>query len=166
MIFRVITAAVLLLAAPAAAHRGHDAMTVVTIAPDGGVRVSHRFAAHDVEPALARIAPEAQANLDDPEAVKALVAYLERQFSLASERGAIALVATGTEIDADEVRVTFAGNTRQPIARLTVINTIMQGLQPGQMAQVNVRHGNTVRTLVFRGGGTQTVALGKVARRR
>lgn len=40
----------------AGAHRGHDAMSVVTLADNGAVTVSHRFEAHDLEPALAEIA--------------------------------------------------------------------------------------------------------------
>ncbi len=44
--------------APAQAHRGHDSLAVVTLA-DGSVTVSHRFEAHDIEPALAKIAPGA-----------------------------------------------------------------------------------------------------------
>jgi len=55
---------------PAAAHRGHGVLSVVEIdAKTGGIRVSHRIPTHDVEPALAQIAPDAQTSLDDPEAV-------------------------------------------------------------------------------------------------
>jgi len=74
----VIRRAVVLLAAvslaltplPAAAHRGHGALSVVEIdVKSGEVRVSHRVATHDAEPALALIAPDAQTSLDDPDAV-------------------------------------------------------------------------------------------------
>ncbi len=58
---------------PAVAHRGHGAMSVVDIdVRSGEVRVSHRVATHDAEPALALIAPDAQTSLDDPEAVEAV----------------------------------------------------------------------------------------------
>ena len=74
----LVAALVGALASPALAHRGHAGLTVVEIDPaSGAVSVVHRFAAHDVEPALVSIAPEAQPSLDDPRAV----ADLEKRFS-------------------------------------------------------------------------------------
>jgi hypothetical protein len=69
---------------PAAAHRGHAALSVVEInGKTGDVTVSHRIPAHDAEPALAVIAPDAQTSLDDPEAIAALKAYMLKQFCVA-----------------------------------------------------------------------------------
>jgi hypothetical protein len=77
----MIAAASLVLAPlPAAAHRGHAALSVVDInAKTGAVTVRHRVAAHDAEPTLAVIAPDANASLDDPEAIEALKAYMLKQ---------------------------------------------------------------------------------------
>ena len=61
MLKRIVLTAALIagMASPALAHRGHGGLTVIEIDPgSGAVSVSHRFAAHDVEPALPSIAPE------------------------------------------------------------------------------------------------------------
>lgn len=72
----------LMLAAPTAAHRGHASLAVVEIdAKSGAVTVTHRLTAHDVEPALVDIAPDAQPSLDDPDALAALIAHVGRTFA-------------------------------------------------------------------------------------
>ena len=158
---KLISFAVLLLAAmPASAHRGHDALSVVTLDGKGGVVVSHRFEAHDVEPALAKIAPDAQPSLDDPEAVAALVAYVGRRFTLASEHGSIALAPGEIDISGAEVRIAFAGRARGRIRRLSIASRVLTDIYPGQVNQVNVRVGKVVRTLTFRNGSTQAIEVG------
>jgi hypothetical protein len=79
-------AAAVVAIAPAAAHRGHDSLSVVTIG-DGQVTLSHRFEAHDVEPALAKIAPQAQVSLDDPAAIAALEARCGSNIAARSRAG-------------------------------------------------------------------------------
>ena len=146
-------------AAPVQAHRGHDALSVVTLDAAGGVTVSHRFEAHDLEPALAAIAPGAQASLDDPAAVAALVTYLGRRFTLASERGPIALRPGEIEIGSSQVRIAFTGRAARPPARLAVTSRLLTDVYPRQVNQVNVRFGKLVRTLVFKSDDAQTVSL-------
>lgn len=155
---RLLALAILVIV-PAHAHRGHDALSVVTVDARGGVTVSHRFEAHDLEPALAEIAPDAQASLDDPQAVAALVAYLGRHFALASERGPVALVPGKIDIGASQVRIAFTGHATGPPTRLIVTSRLLTDIYPRQVNQVNVRSGNVVRTLVFTGDDTQTVKL-------
>src|SRR5262249_53460995 len=89
----LIAAAGLVLAPlPAVAPRGHAALSVVEIdAKTGAGTVSHRLPAHDAEPALAVIAPDAQASLDDPEAVEALKSYVAKRFSVSVNDAAVAL---------------------------------------------------------------------------
>lgn len=144
---------------PAAAHRGHDALSVVTIAADGTLIVSHRFAAADIEPALGAIAPAAQPSLDDPAAVTALVAYLGRQFTLASERGPIKLTPGAVELGAAEVRIAFTGTAPRPLRRLTVSSDLLGDVYPGQVNQVNIRFGAVTRTLAMAAGDRQTLEL-------
>lgn len=153
-------AAILALPAPTAAHRGHDALSVVTVDARGGITVSHRFEAHDLEPALAEIAPDAQPSLDDPQAIAALAAYLGRHFALASERGAIVLALGKIDVGASQVRIAFTGRAARPPARLTVTSRLLTDIYPRQVNQVNVRFGKVVRTLTFTGDDTQTVDLG------
>jgi hypothetical protein len=166
---RVVRHALLALAlaagamAPAAAHRGHDALSVVTVAANGTLTVSHRFEASDIEPALADIAPDAQPSLDDPAAVAALVAYLQRRFTVSSERGPIALVPAKTELGASEVRISFSGHAGRPLRRLTLRSDLLGDIYPGQVNQVNVRAGATTRTLALSAGDSQTIAIAPAA---
>ena len=159
MIRLALVAIGLLFATMASAHRGHDAMTTVTVMADGEVRVSLRFAAHDIEPALADIAPDAQANLDDPVAISAFVNYLRRTFSLASERGPILLSPGPIDVDSDEVQIGFVGKARGPIRQLTIMTKVLTDIYPQQINQVNVRVGDVVQTLTFTSGDTKTINL-------
>jgi hypothetical protein len=161
LVTRLLTVAALAGAAlaPASAHRGHDALSVVTIAANGAVTVSHRFEASDVEPALGAIAPRAQPSLDDPDAVAALVTYLGNHFRLASERGPIVLTPGAVELGAAEVRLSFTGTVPRMARRLTISSDLLGGIYPGQVNQVSVRAGTTTRTLIMAAGDVQTITL-------
>lgn len=152
-------------AVPALAHRGHSSLSVVEIAADGSVKVSHRMAAHDVEPALRDIAPDAQPNLDDPEALAALVRHVERAFTLATADGRrVVLRHIGSELSGDDVRLSFEGTISQLGADLLVDSDLLESYYPGQENQVNVRRGGVTRTLVFRRGdapGRVAAAMGR-----
>ncbi len=156
---RVIAAAALLFAGPLAAHRGHDALTMVSVLPTGEVRVSHRFEADDIEPALSTIAPAAQANLDDPAAIEALVVYLQRNFFLVSERGPIELIPTDRDVGSSQVRIDFVGRTRVPLTRLSVRTQLLRDVYPRQVNQVTVRVGQLVRTITFTDDSAKTISL-------
>lgn len=151
------------LATPAFAHRGHDGLTVVEIdAASGMVSVEHRFAAHDVEPALVSIAPEAQSSLDDPAAVAALEDHLARRFRLDIDGRTIALARTVTDLAGDNIRITFAGQVPEGTAvhQVTVDLDFFPGVHDDQEQQVNVRAGGVTRTVVFRPGDrTRTVSF-------
>ncbi len=144
---------------PAAAHRGHDALSVVTIAADRTLTVSHRFAASDIEPALATIAPRAQPSLDDPDAVVALVQYLGRNFSLSSERGPIKLTPGPVDLGASEVRVIFTGTAPASLRRLTVTSDLLGDVYPRQVNQVSITSGKIVRTVTLSRGDPKTIIL-------
>ncbi len=158
----IATAAVALSAVPAFADEQTvvhtDSLVVVTLA-DGKVTVSHRFEAHDIEPALSSIGPDAQASLDDPDAVRALVAYLGRRFVLADAKGAVALTPGKVDIDAQEVRVAFTGKVQPGTKVLTVRSSVLRDVYPRQTNQVEVRRGRTVRTLVVSDGAAHRIAL-------
>ena len=151
------------LAGPAAAHRGHSGLTVVEIAPTTGVvSVVHRFAAHDVEPALVSIAPDAQPSLDDPKAVAALEAHLEARFRIDIDGAQVALHRTETALAGDNIRVQFAGDRSVPAPRRIRIDLdFFPGVHDDQEQQVNVRVDGVTRTVVFRPGSeAQTVDFG------
>ncbi len=151
------------LATPALAHRGHAGLTVVEIDPaSGAVSVVHRFAAHDVEPALVSIAPEAQPSLDDPRAVADLEAHLRQRFRLDIDGAAIPVTHAATDLAGDNVRIAFTGETTdRSIAVVTIDLDFFPGVHDDQEQQVNVRINGVTRTVVFRPGSrAQTVTFG------
>ena len=162
---RALLAAVLIagLAGPALAHRGHAGLTVIEIDPaSGAVSVVHRFAAHDVEPALVSIAPEAQPSLDDPRALSDLETHLRQRFRLDIDGAAIPVTHVATDLAGDNVRVAFAGETTdRDITAVTIDLDFFPGVHDDQEQQVNVRINGVTRTVVFRPGSqAQTVTFG------
>ena len=153
--------ATVLMAAPATAHRGHAGLTVVEIdAATGAVRVTHRFYAHDVEPALVSIAPEAQPSLDDPRAVADLEAHLAARFRLEVDGRGIELTHTQTRLAGDTVRVDFSGTTsaEPSVGAVSVDLDFFPGVFDDMEQQVNVRTAGVTRTVLFRpGSSVQTV---------
>lgn len=139
---------------PAAAHRGHGALSVVDIdVRSGEVRVSHRVPTHDAEPALALIAPDAQASLDDPEAVEALKLYMDKRFVLAVADLPVALTLKDMTLGANEVRFEYAGRIApdQTRAEVAVIAAMFADVYPDEVNQVNVRRAGVTRSLIFSG---------------
>ncbi|TPW01564.1 MAG: hypothetical protein FD125_2509 [bacterium] len=150
------------LASPALAHRGHAGLTVVEIDPaSGAVSVVHRFSAHDVEPALVSIAPEAQPSLDDPRAVADLETHLRQRFRLDIDGAAIPVTHAATDLAGDNIRVAFTGQTTdRDITAVTIDLDFFPGVHDDQEQQVNVRINGVTRTVVFRPGSeAQTVAF-------
>jgi hypothetical protein len=148
---------------PAAAHRGHDAMSVVRITADNRVTVSHRFEVMDIEPALIQISPNAQPSLDDPDAVKALGAYLGTHFTLATEAGPVRLVAGAIDLGAAEAQFTFTGRLPPAARRLIIQGNVLGGIYPRQLNQVNVTAGDVTRTFSMTSGDSLTMALPRIA---
>lgn len=146
--------AALALAGPAAAHRGHAGLTVVEIDPaGGGVTVVHRFYAHDVEPALASLAPDAQPSLDDPKAVAALEAHLATRFRLDVDGVRIPLHQTGDSLTGDNVRVDLAGERAPgPVHQVRVDVDFFPDVYDDMEMQVNVRVAGVTHTAVFHSG--------------
>jgi hypothetical protein len=147
---RALAALALLLGAvapgPAAAHRGHATLSVIEIdAKSGAVLVTHRMAAHDVEPALVQIAPAAQPSLDDGDAVQALIAYLRQRFRIAG----VPLAFAGQRLAGDLVELRFTGRLKGRPARLAIAGALFGETWPDHTTQVNVRRGGETRSLVF-----------------
>lgn len=148
-----------MLSPAAQAHRGHDAMSVLTLEADGALTVSHRFEAHDLEPALAEIAPEAQASLDDPEAIEELKAYLLAHFSVSADGTPVPLAIKSVEIGVRDVRINYSGKVAGKPGSLELRSTILRDIYPRQVNQVLVRSGQIVQTLRFSGGEAKVVTL-------
>lgn len=153
-------AALIAAASPAAGHRGHSSLSVVVIdSVTGAVTVTHRMAAHDVEPALVDIAPDAQPSVDDPDAVAALVAYAGRAFQLWDADGLrVPLTHAETNLAGDDVRLVYTARLRAPARALSVDSNLFQESHPDEENQVNVRRAGVTRTVVFRlGDGPERV---------
>lgn len=148
--------AAVLMATPGAAlaHRGHASLTVVEIeAATGAVTITHRLAAHDVEPALGQIAPDAQRSLDDADAVRALEAYAGRVFQLWDADGKpLVLTHTRTDLRGDDVELVYAARLPPGSKAVTVDSGLMESMFADQENQVNVRRNKVTRTALFRPG--------------
>lgn len=154
-----VAAAGLVLAPQAGAHRGHDAMSVVTLEPDGQVTVSHRFEAHDLEPALAEIAPDAQTSLDDPDAIAELKTYLLAHFKLRADGAEVPLTVSAVDIGVRDVRVDYAGSVKGRPKAVAIQTTILRDIYPRQINQVVVKRGSYVQTLRFSGDEVKIVTM-------
>lgn len=154
-----VAAAGLVLAPQAGAHRGHDAMSVVTLEPDGQVTVSHRFEAHDLEPALAEIAPDAQTSLDDPYAIAELKTYLLAHFKLRADGAEVPLTVSAVDIGVRDVRVDYSGSVKGRPKAVAIQTTILRDIYPRQINQVVVKRGSYVQTLRFSGDEVKTVTM-------
>lgn len=144
---RALAAILLLLAGPAAAHRGHATLSVIEIdAKTGAVVVTHRMDAHDVEPALVAIAPDAQPSLDDPAAVAALIAYVGHEFRISG----VTLRLAGQSLAGDTVELRFAGQLKGRPRALQIHGALFGETWPDHTTQVNIRRAGVTRTLQFR----------------
>lgn len=149
--------AALIIAGPAAAHRGHAGLAVVEIdARSGIVTVTHRLTAHDIEPTLVDIAPGAQPSLDDPEAMAALVAYVGARFRIEG----LKLVPAGQTLAGDDITLRYLGRLKGRPKTLRIAGAMFGETWDDHDTQVNVRRGGITRTLHFRpGDAPQAVEL-------
>jgi hypothetical protein len=150
----LITLAVCLAAAGAVqAHRGRSSLTVVEVnAATGALVATHHFAAHDVEPALTLLAPDAQPSLDDPDAMTAFLDHVRNGFRVNGQ----VLTFKAQRLKGDDVELEFTGKTAAPVRRLDIFADILPQIQPDEPSesQVNVRVGSATRTLIFIGEPT------------
>lgn len=132
---------------PAAAHRGHATLSVVEIdAKTGAVMVTHRMSAHDVEPVLANIAPDAEPSLDDAKAIEALIAYVGRAFRIAG----VPLAYASQSLAGDTVVLRFTGKLQGKPAELAIAGGLFGETHADHATQVNVRRAGVTRSLQFR----------------
>jgi len=159
----LVALAAALLAGPASAHRGHSGLTVVEIdGARGEVRLTHRFAAHDVEPALVKIAPYVEPNLQVPEAIAALNDHLGRRFRLDLDGQPVDFTHQQTTQNGDRLQVVFVGKLAPDadIDAALVDLDFFPGVYDDLEIQVNLRSVGVTKTVVFRPGAqAQRVAF-------
>jgi hypothetical protein len=144
----------------ALAHRGHQTLSVVEIDVQGRVTVTHRLSAHETEPELVLLAPNAQPSLDDPDALKALEDHLATAFKV---NGADATLVSHT-FQADDVILVYSSSAK--FAKAAGPQTVIIDFQlfPASLANsvglVNVRYQGVTKSLRFmRGDAAQTVSF-------
>jgi len=139
---------------PAAAHRGHAGLTVVEInSVAGTVAVTHRFYAHDVEPALKILAPDEQPSLDDPQALAALRTHIGDRFRIDVDGVRVPLRRTGENLAGDHVLMNFAGALPPgTVHEVRVDQDFFSDIYDDMEMQVNVRVDGLTRTALFRPG--------------
>jgi hypothetical protein len=140
------------------AHRGHSTLSVVVIDPaTGEMTATHRMAAHDAEPALAEIAPDEQASLDNDVAMEAFVAHVESHFTV--DGGTLTFVSRSAE--GDDLTLVYRGRVKTPVKAVTVEADLLPRVEDEEPEfQVNVRVGKVTRTLLFTPGtGPQTAVF-------
>lgn len=147
-------------AGPALAHRGHSVLSVVVIDPASGeLTATHRFSAHDVEPTLVELAPDANPSLDDPAALEAFIAHIGESFRVDGQP----LAFLGSDLRGDDVALTYRGMVATPVRAVRIVADLLPETDAGEEpeVQVNVRVGRVTRTLVFLpGDGEKTATFG------
>jgi hypothetical protein len=150
----IVALAFLVVCGIGSAHRGNDMLSVIEIeAATGALRVTHHFAAHDLEPALPRIAPDVAASLDDPDAQAALTRYVDARFRLSGGgAAAVPLRFEAIRLSGDDVRLIYRGTMSLPAKTLSIDSRLLADLYPDETHQVNVRRAGITRTVLLRHG--------------
>lgn len=145
---------VMLMASQALAHRGHNTLSIVDIDTKGVVTVTHVLSAHDTEPELVTLAPDAQPSVDDPEALKALERHLSRNFTVNGQ----ALELVSTEFKGDDLTLVYRGKLKSPAKTVTIDYDLFPDSETAPVGMVNVHENGVVKSLTFlRGDGPQAV---------
>jgi hypothetical protein len=150
----IVALVFLLVSGIGVAHRGNDMLSVIEIeAATGALRVTHHFAAHDLEPALPRIASDVAASVDDPAAQAALIRYADARFRLFDgDAAAVPLRFVAIQLSGDDVRLIYRGTMSLPAKTLSIDSRLLAGLYPDETHQVNVRRAGTTRTVLLHDG--------------
>lgn len=149
--------AAVMFASPALAHRGHHTLSVVEIAPDGTVTVTHTLSAHDTEPELVELAPDAQPSVDDSEALTALQKHLHDAFTINGQK----LDFFAFEAWGDDLQFVYTGKLRGRPKSLTIDYGLFPNSQKTGVGLVNVRRtGGPTQSLTFvRGDDAKSVSF-------
>lgn len=145
-------AALLLLlcaALPAAAHRAPGSLSTIDFnAHSGMLEVVHRLHLHDAEIGVATVLNDPSLSLSQLESRARVALYVEERFQIMSGNAVLGLRLVGAEISGDYLMVYQERNGPLP-AVVRVRDDILRDAFQGQINQVNIADGSTVRTLTF-----------------
>ena len=158
--FLIGTAAAAVWAPAALAHRGHQTRSLVEVGLNGEVRITHTLIAHDTEPELVHLAPDAAPTVDDADALQALLAHLSEAFRVNGARGQYHSHELGPDV------LTFVYKTKIAVAsnaaplRVTINYGLFPGSYTAPVGLVQVRYRGVTKGLQFlRGAAPQTVTF-------
>ncbi|MFN3807285.1 DUF6702 family protein, partial [Asticcacaulis sp.] len=118
--------------------------------------VTHTLSAHDSEPELVELAPDAQPSVDDPDALKALEAHLRHAFTINGQR----LDFFAYEAWGDDLQFTFKGKLDGVPKTVTVAYGLFPNSRKTGVGLVNVRLNGVTRSLTFaKGDAPKTVGF-------
>ena len=143
-----------LVATGALAHRGHHTLSVVAFDAQGRVTVTHTLSAHDTEPELVALAPDASPSLDDPDALAALQTHLTQAFKV---NGATPTYVSHAFNEEDVVFTYQCPSQGMPRTVTIDYRLFPASVRPGT-GLVNVRYQGVTRSLRFTPGTTRLSA--------
>jgi hypothetical protein len=141
-------AALLVLAAPASAHRVHAGVTEIAVNPrTGEMEIVHRVFAHDLMTALDRSELEAYSFLATEAGLERVGAYARERFRMANDDGDLVdLDYVGAEIDGEFAWIYFVAPAPDTPDAVIVDNDILADTFDDQVMMTNLHFNSVVRT--------------------
>jgi len=141
-------AGVLLVAAPASAHRVHAGVTEIAVNPrTGEMEIVHRLFAHDLLTALDRDEQDAAQFLGTEAGLETVGAYAGERFRMADGEGALFdLSYVGAEVDGEFAWIYFVAPQPSETESFIVDNDLLAEAFDDQVMMTNLRFQSHVRT--------------------
>lgn len=137
-------------ATPALAHKGHAATIIGEVDAKGRLVLEVRMMAHDAEPALSVIAPTAQPSFDDPDALKAFIAYVGNSLKVGTPKtGPVKLRLIQSYLMGDDVRLTYEGEIPGEIKEIFFRTQLLANIYPDQVTEVIFKARGVTRSTAF-----------------
>ena len=147
----IVLIATIFLAAPVRAHQLQVAIsTVKFITRNNTIEIIHRFYSHDVEHALSSLTGHRVDIFQDEEARQAFGEYVSEHFQLSGQgETELPLSLVGVELEGDFIWVYQETPIPGQLSELTISDSALLGVTPGQVNTVNVECNGELNTLVF-----------------
>lgn len=154
-------AGLLIVAAPALAHRVHAGVTEIAVNPrTGEMEIVHRVYAHDLMTALDRTEAEAYSFLDTPAGLDTVGAYARGRFRMADGEGSLFdLDYVGAEVDGEFAWIYFVAPEPARADAFIVDNDLLADAFDDQVMMTNLHFGSDVRTAMHGPGRRSPVRV-------
>jgi len=150
-ICQLVLIATILTAVSVSAHQLQVAISTVTFVPrNNTIEVIHRFYSHDAEHALSLLTGHRVDLLQDEESQQVFGRYVSEHFQLSGQdETELPLLLVGVELEGDFIWVYQEMPVPRQLNELSISNSALMDVVPGQVNTVNVECGGEVDTLVF-----------------